>query len=76
MDKILKLLENAGIGNESIHLVGKNEFRYGFWQMLPTDAYLAVSHLVDMEEYEDYDGDSRGRPISFSRYSYRIRQAC
>jgi hypothetical protein len=76
MDNILKLLENAGISNENIHRIGENEFRYRFWQLLPMEAYLTVSHLVDMEEYEDYDGDSHGRPVVFNRYSYKLRQAC
>jgi len=66
-------LSNAGIPLSTIEWIDANTFRYGYWQMLPLDAYLAVSSLVDLEDYEDYDGDSRGKPVIFHRYSYTIR---
>lgn len=66
-------LSRAGVPLSTIQWIGENEFRYAYWQQLPAEAQWALLPHVEEEVYEDWDGDSGGRPIIFSRYSYKIR---
>ena len=47
--------------------------RYGYWKLLPMDAYDAISKYMWEDCYEDDDGDDeRGRPIIRKLYSYKF----